>query len=207
MATLAFPTVINPSRMGFFSMANTQGSSSPFDQTLQTVEFPGILWRCRMQWDKLDESHWRIFSSFVASMRGTAGRVYVTPLHASTPIGPWSGAPLVDGASQIGDTITLKGFTPSVTNIVRVGDFFSYDVTGGGRQMHLVKETRSSDGSGRIVALKFDPPIRRSPANNAVITTIGPSCVMRFVDDEQGQFEFEPPVIGNVSLDLIEAPL
>ena len=62
--------------------------------------------------------------AFLIGQRGQWGTFTLTVPGHDTPQGSWAGgAPLVDGANQVGNTLNIKGLTPSQTGIAKAGDF------------------------------------------------------------------------------------
>jgi hypothetical protein len=88
-------------------------------------------------------------------------------------------------------------------NVLRAGDYLSYDA-GSGRQLHIVTTpTVRSDDAG-LASIGIEPPIRTSPAAAAAIEITLPTCIMGFLDDDQAGVTYEPGIIGRSSVSLIE---
>lgn len=113
-------------------------------------------------------------------------------LVASRTVGTQGGTPLVDGASQTGATINLKGWTASITNVLRAGDIFTlggvYSVNAvtkqstGTLQQFVVTAAANSTVGGLTANVGISPSIvtsgstqtvSGSPADGAPVTVLG----------------------------------
>ena len=104
--------------------------------------------------------------AFINAQAGRAGSFdFVLPQHA--PLGAWAGSPVVDGAEQTGNTVQLKGFTPSQTEVAKAGDFVRF---AGSYKTYQVTADASSDGSGNA-EIVLNAPLVASPADEAVVST------------------------------------
>jgi len=201
--TFPRPAVPPPKSATWRMAANTQTHISPLDQTVQTIELPGARWMCDATWAGLNPAEWRAFESFLAQLRGAAGRFYFWPPHAWAARGPWLGAPTVFGASQSGASLITANWHPASSLQLKVGDYFAVDNALGGRELKIIREDVYSDPTGRA-ALIFDPPLRRSPNDGAPIMLDRPSTIMRLASDDQGAFDHEEGGFASVSLQLVE---
>lgn len=118
------------------------------------------------------------------------------PLVAARTVGTQGGTPLVDGATQTGATLVTKGWTNSVTNVLRAGDVFTiagvYAVNpitkdSTGRLQHFVVTANANSGastgpatlsiSPSIVTSGTTQNVTASPADSAAITVLGATAV------------------------------
>ena len=102
----------------------------------------------------------------IAALRGQDNRLRVS-VFDNPKRGDYGGTPLVDGASQTGFALNIKGATPSVANWIRKGDYFSVEVNGE-HELKMAIADATSDGGG-LVVLSFTPRLRAAPADDAVI--------------------------------------
>lgn len=107
------------------------------------------------------ESTGRLFASKLRQAL-TAGAIWPVPQDGLTIGSP--GSPLVNGSSQTGSSLVLKGFTAGYT--VRDGQFFSI-VHAGRRYLYAATADTAADGSGNMT-LPINPMIRVSPSGNDV---------------------------------------
>jgi len=182
MPALNFPTLTRsaPHRIEWGLRSNVQVSTSPLNGSVQTVELPGARWRCTMYYENLLADDAAKLQSFLVQLRGQAGR-FLCPCWARlTPRGLGGGAPLVSGAGQTGNVLTVSGASPSKAGWLREGDFISFGTV---PELHMVKSDASTNVSG-LATLSIEPPIRVSPANGAAVTILRPVAHMMLTESE-----------------------
>lgn len=206
MAVLSFPSssLPDPSSLSWHLRHNTQTHQSPLDGTLQTLVMPGAFWRCVLSWDVLTMTQARILTAFFQELEGAGGRFYFSPPHLRTARGVATGAPLVNGANQVGSTLVTDGWSNSIANILRKGDLISFN-TPVGRELHEVIADATSGSTTGPATLSIKPPIRVSPADNAAITVASPSGIFMLEGDDQGVIDVRPGPFGSITLAIREA--
>lgn len=192
MSTLTFPAVI-PSVSEFALESNTQNTRSELDGTVQTLALPGDRWTASLTFTNLKDPQARLIRAFLGSLRGQAGRFYLTPpAYVRTGIG--TGTPLVKGAGQTGSTIVTDGWTAGQTGVVCAGDFFNI-----GTELKMATADANSNGTGEAT-ISFTPPIRTSPADNSAIVVTDPTVIMALTDGKQARWQAQPTPIYNLTL-------
>lgn len=111
------------------------------------------------------------------------GRIWIADLIRGQTEGvifPWPqvefdigapGNPLVNGAGQIGTTLSMDGFTPSYA--VRKGQFLTI-VSGGRRYLHIFTAQAVASTTGTLSA-SVAPMLRISPADNSSVIVRAPA--------------------------------
>ena len=203
MAILSLPSGFpEPSKVEFWLGFNTQQHESPLSRDVQTLEMAGARWRAELTFPPMIPATWRVYTAFMAQLRGAAGRFYYpVPYPARTPRGTAGGTPLVNGGSQTGSSLITDGWTAGAT--LKAGDYFHFTNGAGGRELKIVRSDITADGSGNLT-ITFDPPIRSAPADNAALTVSSPSCIFGLADDDQGRVSYEEASFGSTSLSLVE---
>lgn len=200
MTTLTWPTSLpRPSGLTFSLRPNSQAFQSPLTKSTQTMEMPGARWVAVVTWSELIKPEIRALRAFLAKLRGRAGRVYLWDMSLETPDGIATGTPLVMGAAQVGSSLVTDGWTNSVTGILLTGDYIGVN----GELKTLVSDA-DSDAGGQAT-LVFEPPLRTSPADNAAITLIKPTCTFRLLDDDQDNIPIQAPLRGSITLTFEES--
>jgi hypothetical protein len=199
MAILNFPTLSrNYISSGTFSlMPNTQIFESPLNRSVQTVELPGARWLFSYNFEALESGDIRKLKAFLAQLRGASVRFYMedkTYLRSGTA----AGSPLVKGALQVGSTLITDGWTPSQPLLLDVGDYISINY-----ELKIITQAVASDGSGEAI-LTFEPPLRVSPEDDAVIVVNSPKAIFRLSGDESDNFNLQPPFVADFTLDGVE---
>ena len=184
MSTLTFPNII-PNDSEFGLQSNTQSARSDIWTGVFTFT------------NKVDPDA-RILRAFLTSLRGQAGRFYLSP-PGYRKAGIGTGTPQVKGAGQTGSSLLTDGWTPSQTGILLAGDYFQYEY-----ELKMMTADANSDSGGNAT-LNFTPPIRVSPADNATIITTKPSCVMMLKNGNQSRWQAMPTPIYAMSIACEEA--
>lgn len=203
MAILNFPTIRRPSGASYRLRGNTQTHTSPFDGTVQTLEMPGAVWELTASWESLGTDDQRVLAAFLAQLRGAAGRFSYSPIAWSPRRATGGGTPLVKGAAQSGASLVTDGWSASV-QVMRAGDWLSYSDTSGRVRLHMVTADVTSTAAGEAT-LAITPPIRRAPADNAAIEITAPAGVFRLPSDDAPEMSIRPPMLGSVTLTMVEA--
>ena len=200
MTTLTFPTLAGGGgavSWNWRKLSNTQTFESPLTKSVQTLALPGARWACTSNWDSLQAADAALLRAFLASLRGTAGRFYLSNRVHTAPRGTVGGTPLVKGASQTGSSLVTDGWTAGATLLA--GDFIGFNA---GAELRMVIADATADGSGNMT-ISLDEPIRVSPADNSAIVKTSPTCVMRLVSDEAA-WSYASGGFASFVLDCIE---
>lgn len=176
MTVYSFPSIV-PNESEWELVSSTKVHRSPFNGSMQTIEMPGAYWAVSLTFRHLTDSQYRTLMAFLARLRGRAGRFYLHDHAHATPAGTATGTPLVNGASQTGNTLVTDGWTAGVTGILLAGDLIGYNA-----QLNMVAADVNSDGSGNA-SIPLVMPLRTSPANNDPITVSSPTAVFMLDQD------------------------
>ena len=110
------------------------------------------------------------------------------------------GAPVVDGAGQLGSTLNLRGFTPRYA--ARSGQFFSV-IQGGRRYLHMIAAQAIADASGKVAA-PIAPMLRVSPDDGAVCE-FGQPMIEGFLSGNSMEWQVRPERYAQISFTVTEA--
>lgn len=199
MPILNFPTLSRaaPSSFEFGLMSNTQKFESPLNRSAQTLELPGARWFAALTYANLLDADLRLLTAFLAQLRGQGGRFYLGDFSRVNPKGVGTGAPVVSGASQTGSSLVTTGWTPSITGILKIGDYVGFN----GELRMLIADANSS--AGGVATLVLDSPMRASPPNAGVITINKTTCKMMLTEDT-AKWNISPGIIGDISISCME---
>jgi hypothetical protein len=197
MPTLTFPAIkVNSVEWGLRS--NTQISRSDLNGAVQTLALPGDTWVGTLTFtNKLDPDA-RILRAFITSLRGQAGRFYLSP-PGYRRAGIGTGTPLVKGAAQTGSTITTDGWGANQTAAICAGDYFQI-----GTELKMCTADTNTNGVGEMI-ISFVPPIRVAPADNAAIVITSPKAIMMLQDAKQARWQVQPTPIYAAAIAVEEA--
>lgn len=157
-------------------------SESPFTFERQTYEFPGEMWTIQGSLRLMQREDAEAYVSFMIKLKGQRGTfLFPLPPPLNTPRGVATGTPLVDGGSQTGNTLNIKGMTAGITGIFRQGDFIQIG-TGGSTRLYKILDDANSDGSGDVTVTIW-PALRTSPADETPVVVSGCKGLFRLTQD------------------------
>lgn len=146
-------------------------STSPFTGTPQVQDWGGEWWEYSVEVTVRQGADGRSLSAFLAKLKGL-----VTPFLLDDPTLSQDGSygtPLVNGASQTGNTLVTDGW--SATGL-SAGDFFSLGADEDTQFYQLTADVTPVAGAA---TLNFIPALRSSPADNAAIEVSSPKVLLR----------------------------
>jgi hypothetical protein len=169
---------------------------SPFTYKQQTYDFGGERWMLNVSYAPLSADLARELIAFLASLAGVKGTFYANDPLMKTARGAASGTPLVKGASQTGRSLITDGWTPTVTNILRKGDYFQI-----GSSLYLNLNDVNSNGSGEAT-LDISPPLRNTATDNAPLIVSNPKQVFRL--DSPATWSTSKELVYDISFSAVE---
>jgi hypothetical protein len=175
---LAFPSV--SVRAARFQLTRSVGKTvSPFTFAEQVILNQGERWEGEVSFVPVRQEDAGLIKSFLANLRGSYGTfLYGDPDYlAQGPLGDASGSPLVDGASQTGQTLDVKSAPINTTGWLKAGDYFQLG-TGASARLYMLTADADTDGSGNVT-LEFWPNLRTSPSDSQAIIVTGAKGAFR----------------------------
>ena len=141
-----------------------------------------------------DAAEWR---AAMTSLRGLQGTFSMgDPIYSGTPRGTAGGTPLVNGASQTGNSLITDGWSASATFLK--GDYF-----GLGGYLYMSTTDVTADGGGNAT-LVFEPTLRASPSNNDALDITSPTTTFRLLTDE-AVWDEQPGPFWGFTFNAVEA--
>lgn len=195
MTTYSFPTV-TPNEMSIELISNTEIHRSAFTGAVKTLDRGGEHMRVTINYRNMQQANKATILALLARLNGQQHRVNL-PFHAMDNRGAFGGTPLVNGASQTGNTLTVDGCSISITNWIREGDVFSVN-----DEMKICTADANSDGAGNIT-LTFWPRLRNSPANNDPIETTTPTGVFMLANNSSSM-GLRPGFFADTTITFVE---
>lgn len=159
-----YDLTIVPNAISMSLESQTAIFPSALTASAQYLDRGGLKWRAVLTYQNMTQADRAVLMGLLARLRGQAHKVRI-PVHDNPKRGAYGGTPLVNGASQTGSDLDIDGCS-NVTNWIRAGDYFSVEVNGEHELKMCTEDLTTSGGGGNI---KFEPRLRESPANNAVI--------------------------------------
>lgn len=174
MALITFPTTVLPNRATVRPVPNVAVSMSQFTFEAQKQVFDAFRWEIDLEYPPItDRTAIGELEAFLLKLNGQENTTLVPDFDQATPNGIGTGTPLVNGASQTGETLVTDGWTASQTGILKAGDKISVE-----NYIYMVVDDANSDGSGNAT-FNIKPALRSSPANNASIDVTYPATLCR----------------------------
>ena len=203
--TISYPLAI-PSNPQTFARRITIGfqvavarSTSPFTYQQQIQEHDGQLLSAEITTQVLNREQASDWKGFIAALKGGVGTVLVGDTSYQGPYGNAGGTPKVNGTATRGaTTIATKGWTNSITNILKRGDWIQID-----QRLYMVLQNVNSDGSGNAT-LDIAPRLREAHTNDTAIVTEAPKGLFRLDSSSQKLLSAEGGY-ATVGLSLVEA--
>ncbi len=181
---LDFPSNLGISNFRMDLRVAVVRSESPFSFVDQVVRWSGEVWQIEVTLPNMFRDDAEEFNAFLLKLRGSYGTFLMGDPNAVNPRGSWGGTPVVDGADQMGDTLNIKGLTPSVNNIGRVGDYIQIG-TGQNARLHKLLDNVNSNSDGEA-SLTIAPNLRYSPLDEAAIVTQNARGLFRLNENING---------------------
>ena len=195
MTTFTFPS-ITPTTNTFELVANTRTFQSPLTNAVQTTSRKGSLWRASLQFNNLSSDDRQEMQAFLVKLNGQQHR-FTLHDHSFTRRGAGGGNLTVNGGTQSGTSLVCDGATAGVNNYLRAGDYISFN-----NELHMVIADANSDGSGNVT-LSIAPPIRKTPADNTIVTYTNPVSGV-FMLAGPASWDTSPGIVSNFNIEAVE---
>jgi len=166
------------------------------DGSVVVVQATKAVWFLSFPLNELRLADARAWTSALVRLSKPANQFQVTPPGWSAGAAYGGPNPLVAGGSQLGLSLACDGASNNDI-VVLEGDFIS--VNG---EFKCLTAQADSNGTG-LVTFNFEPALRQSPANNAVVEVINPIITMRMLSPD-ASWVITPPVQHTITIDAIE---
>lgn len=197
---LSLPAAKSPSRIVFGKIVAVTVSRSPMSYVSQVQRFSGQLWTAEITLPIMEREDAEQWVAFLLKLNGQEGTFLLGETTGKVPMGVATGTPRLVGAHARGvNSLSTDGWTNSVTNILKAGDYIQI-----GQRIHKnLSDVNSS--SGGAATLDIWPRLREDAADNALITVS--DCVGLFRLDSNSMQLFNVDSIGHrqVSFSAVEA--
>lgn len=200
--TISYPlTPPTTPGMRLFSMradAAVGVSRSPFTHRSQTQKFSGQSWEFDVALPQMERADAEPWICFLLALNGSYGNFYLGDPGGKTPRGVAGGTPVVSGSGQTGQVLNTSGWTPSVTGILKKGDYLQI-----GTRLYKVLFDANSDGSG-LATLDIWPALRESPAGGTTIVTTNSKGVFRLAKNNNPLWSSAEEKLYTVAFTAVE---
>jgi hypothetical protein len=114
---------------------------------------------------------------------------YISSIYAGT-------VPQVNGAGQLGTSLSIKNCTNSST-VFRAGEYFEIN-----NELKIVVLNTVSDGSG-LATVEFEPALRAAPSNSASLVITNPKTKFR-LSNSSAAWSIQPGRFYSITIDAVE---
>lgn len=203
------PNVVHPSSIEFDPQEKVTQNVSIYTGQAQTYDLMNSLWTGTMSLPPMHRYDADAWQSFILACRGMVNCFLLGDPTAVLPKGIASGSPVVSGNGQTGYSLVTGGWTASVTNILRAGDYIQIGSvstlsSGYAPRLYRLTDNATSDGSGHAT-LSIWPNLRDLPPDGATIITRNCVGLMRLAGNQGNTYSSTPGMYGVTGLKFREA--
>lgn len=202
---LSLPTVSGIQSVNFMARSSTGITVSPFTFQTQVFRNQGERFEADVTLAPMKREDADQWNAFFLKLYGQFGTFLLGDPNASTPRGSASssaGTPLVNGASQTGDTLNIDGAPASQTGYLKAGDYIQLG-TGLTSRLYKVLDDADSNGSGEV-ALTIYPDLRTSPSDNDAVVVSNAKGLFR-LNSSTHQWNIRSDSFYSMTFGAIEA--
>ncbi len=155
-------------------------TQSPFSGAQQVQAHDGKWWSVRAALVPKTRDSAEDWVGWFVSLNGPEGTFLLGDPHGTTPRGSAAtapGTPLVDGASQTGDQLAIKGAPNGAVNYLKRGDWIQLGSASSAR-LYRVTQDATADGGGDAT-LEIWPDLRSAPGDGDSVTVSSTVGVFR----------------------------
>lgn len=171
---------------------------SPLSRASQQQVRGGSRWRSDVILAPMAMKDARPVLAWLENIQASGDFFTLGDVESRVPQGAATGTPLLDGANQTGSSLSTKGWTASVTALLKAGDFIQI-----GDELKRVVSDVNSDAGGNAV-VHITPPMRGSFADGISLVTADTSAVMRLIDNSQASFNSGADGVVSIRMSAVE---
>lgn len=202
---LSLPTASGIARVNLRAVNSVSISESPFTFKQQVIAHTGQRWEAEISMPPMQRADAEQWIAFLVSLNGVKGTFLLGDPNASAARGSASttpGTPVVNGADQTGDSLTIDGCPASATGYLKAGDYIQL---GGGSTatLHKVLADVDTNASGQAT-IDLWPYIRTAPDDGATVVLSSAKGLFR-LGSNQTDWSINEAAIYGVTFPAIEA--
>lgn len=202
---LALPTATGIASVNLRGVNAVSISQSPFTFKQQVIAHQGQRWEAEVTLPPQHRDTAETWLAFLMSLQGARGTFLLGDPNAASARGSASitqGTPVVNGADQTGQSLTVTGLPVSTTGYLLAGDYIQL---GGGASatLHKVLQNVDSDISGQA-NIDLWPVIRTAPSNGSAVVVGNAQGVFR-LSSNQSEWSINNASVYGISFAAVEA--
>jgi hypothetical protein len=182
---ITLPTVSGIRSVNLRAKSAVGISRSPFTFKEQVFSHGGQMLEAEISLPPMSRAEGEQWVSFLIKLKGMQGTFLLGDPSGATARGSASstaGTPVVSGAGQVGDSLTISGAPNSATGYLLAGDYIQLG-TAGSATLHKVLNDVDTNASG-IGFVDLFPSIRTAPADGAAVIVSNAKGVFRLSSNE-----------------------
>lgn len=176
MTLITLPSDLNIKESSIRLRSFQQKFTSPLSGFTQIGATTSSKWEIDLTLAPLKNAQVGAIKAFLVKLKGMENTFKIYDPDRKLPLGSartTAGTPKVNGANQVGTTLNVDGLPLSATGYLLEGDYIEFN-----NEFHMVVEQVNTNGSGQA-AIKIEPPIKTSPADNADVIVTNAGCIVR----------------------------
>jgi len=185
---LDFPTNKGLTRVVFGALTSSATVSSPYTFQMQVQESLGELWTVDISLPLMSREDAELWITFLLKLRGKKGTFLFGDPYGREPRGHALGSPVVNGGSQVGETLEVAGFPANAGNLLLAGDYIQIE-----NSLYKVLDDVSSDSLG-FASIEIFPRIKISPPDSATIIMNNAKGLFRLTQNKGQYYEITNPI-------------
>ena len=182
---ITLPTVSGIRSVNLRAKNSVGISRSPFTYKEQVFSHGGQMLEAEISLPPMSRAEGEQWVSFLIKLKGMQGTFLLGDPSGASARGSASsaaGTPVVSGAGQVGDSLTISGAPNSATGYLLAGDYIQLGA-GSGSTLHKVLNNVDTSASG-IGLVDLFPSIRTAPADGATVVVSNAKGVFRLSSNE-----------------------
>jgi hypothetical protein len=182
---LSLPTVTGIRSINLRARNAVGLSRSPFTFKEQVFSHGGQMLEAEISLPPMTRAEGEQWVSFLIKLKGMQGTFLLGDPAAATPRGSAAttpGTPVVSGAGQTGDDLTVSGLPADVDGYLLAGDYIQLG-TSGTATLHKVLNDVDTSANG-IGLIDLYPSIRTAPVDAAAVVVANAKGVFRLATNE-----------------------
>lgn len=202
--TISYPITLPaspvPARVSFIARHVVGRTASPFTGEQQIQQFNGQWWEAVVEYAPMNRASADGVAAALMQLLGGYGTLFIHDPAATTARGTVAGTPLVNGASQTGNSLITDGWSAGAT--ILAGDYIQLGSSTTTRLYRNLKDV-TADGSGNAT-LDIFPRLRESPGNNDAITKASCKGTFRLLGNDV-EWTTDDAMLYGIAFRAIEA--
>lgn len=173
-------------------------SESPFNFKKNIQDWNAEQWKLSVSLPVKKREDAQEWVCFLLKLRGQYGTFYYGPEVEQSPLGVATGSPQVEGGGQTGRELETSGWTPSITGILKAGDWIQINTN-----IYKVLQDVDSDGSG-LATLDIFPKLREAYTDGTTIVTAAPKGLWRLTSNAQEVINIDVTKTYAINFEAVE---